>query len=426
MAATTQSKRGQALAKWVAFLAVGLVVAGGIAAGAWYYLTPSVVVTEAVEGPVVQAFYATGTVEPTREYPVRSNTAGTLREVLVDKGDAVTRGQPLARVENPQLQFERDRAAAELDEKRKRAAPETSPVLADFDARIEAMANLLEISERERDRLETLVTRSSATTADLDRARDAVQERGGQLSSLRAQRRSSELELAREVAVAEAALRAAESDLAEQTIPAPSDGVVLDRPTPTGTRVAVNETILRVADVSPGNLVMRAAVDEEDVARVSAGQEVAMSLYSFAGRPLSGRVTRVYDQADDERRTFEVDVAFENPPDRLAAGMTGELAFILSRREGVVVVPAQAVQKGGAVFVVRDGRIERSGATVGVRSVQRAEVSAGLGVGDTVVISPVAESQVGKPARTTKVDPAEAAGLNQEELPSDGGGFGGF
>ena len=426
MADRTQSKKGQALATWLALLAVGLILAGGLAAGAWYYLTPGVLVTEAVEGPVVQAFYATGTVQPSREYPVRSNTAGILREVVVDKGDAVTKGQPLARVDDPQLQFERDKAAAELDEKRKRQAAETSPVLADFDARIEAMGNLLEISERERDRLQTLVTSSSATTADLDRARDAVQERGGQLSSMRALRRSSELELAREVAVAEAALKAAESDQAEQTIPAPSDGVVLDRPTPPGTRVAVNDTILRLADVSPGNLVMRAAVDEEDVAKVSAGQEVVMSLYSFAGRSLTGRVTKVYDQADDERRTFEVDVAFADPPDRLAAGMTGELAFILARKEKVVVVPAQAVQEGGAVYVVRGGRVERADATVGVRSVQRAEVSAGLAVGDVVVISPVAESQLGKRARTTRVDPAEAAGLNQEAPASEGGGFGGF
>lgn len=407
-------------------LAAAAAVAGALGVGAWYWLTPVVTVTEAVEGPVVQAFYATGTVRPTREYPVKSNTAGILEEVLVDKGDRVTAGQPIARVADPQLTFARDRAAAELAEKRGRADPATSPVLAEFDARIGAMTNLLAIAERERERLQGLVDTSAATTSDLDRARDRVEERGGQLASLGALRRTAELEAAREAAVAEAALRTAEDDLRRQTIPAPVTGTVLDRPTSAGTRVSVNDVLTRVADVTPANLVMRAAVDEEDVAKVRDGQDVVMSLYSFPGRTLAGRVSRVYDQADDERRTFEIDVAFADAPDRLSAGMTGELAFIMDRRERTTVVPAQAVQVDGKIYVIDDGRIEAAGATVGLRSVQRAEVTAGIARGQTVVISPVAEGDVGRPARVTRIDPAEAAGLNEEAVAPDGGGFGAF
>jgi hypothetical protein len=35
---------------------------------------PVVTVSEAVEAPVVQAFYSTGTVQPEREYPIRATS----------------------------------------------------------------------------------------------------------------------------------------------------------------------------------------------------------------------------------------------------------------------------------------------------------------------------------------------------------------
>src|SRR5215217_557722 len=60
---------------------------------------PRVQVTRMTSGPVVQAFYATGTVVPEREYSVRSNVAGILfLEAGIDKGVAVRKDQLLARV----------------------------------------------------------------------------------------------------------------------------------------------------------------------------------------------------------------------------------------------------------------------------------------------------------------------------------------
>src|SRR3982751_6442555 len=92
------------------FLSGGLlvvVVLAGIFV-AYQLLRPVVTVTDVVRGPLVQAFYSTGTIQPEREYPIKSATAGTLTEVRVDKGDRVTKGQPLAVVTDPALIFTAD------------------------------------------------------------------------------------------------------------------------------------------------------------------------------------------------------------------------------------------------------------------------------------------------------------------------------
>jgi hypothetical protein len=58
------------VARWMVIGVAGAVVlagAGGLGLRWWW---PRVTVSEAVVGPVVEAFYATGTVQPQREYPI--------------------------------------------------------------------------------------------------------------------------------------------------------------------------------------------------------------------------------------------------------------------------------------------------------------------------------------------------------------------
>lgn len=411
------------LSLWV----VALVALVGIVGwAALRVLRPTVTVSEALEGPVVQAFYSTGTIEPEREYPVRANVAGILTEVLVDKGDRVPAGQPVAVVNEPALQFAYEKALAELKEKEARAEPARSPVLLEFDRRINAMQGMQVIAEREQERQTRALESRAGSQADLDRALDRVKLLTMDVEAQRAQRDAKLLELQREVDVAQAAVNTARWNLEQQTLRAPVDGVVLDRPVSQGTRVAVNDAVLRIADVRPAALVIRAAVDEEDIVNVSLGQPVQLTLYAFRGEVFAGTVRRIYDQADAERRTFEVDVIFEKLHDRFAPGMTGELAFILGRKDRAVVVPSQAVQGGTIYTVDAAGRLERRDVKIGLSSVERTEVIDGLRPGDKVVISPVGDLDPGRTVRTTFVDPVAAAGLNRKADVAEGTAFKGF
>lgn len=413
-----KQRRAQSTAGWILIGAgVTFVVAtGGYAA--LQFARPVVTVSEAVEAPVVQAFYSTGTVEPEREYPIKSNVAGIITEVRVDKGDRVRKGDAVAVVSDPELRFAADKARAELTERQKRAEPKSSPVLNEYEARISVSQDILDIAQREEKRVSTLVERNAASQTDLDRALDRLKVAMGELESWKAQGAAKQLELDRELQVAQSAVATAEWNLEQQTLRAPIDGVVLDRPTALGTRLAINDRVMRIADVAPTSLVMRAAVDEEDVTKVRLDQDVRMTLYSFAGAVLRGRVTRIYNQADEARRTFEVDVRLAEPNDRLAPGMTGELAFIMDAKDNAIAIPAQAVQSG-SVFGVRDGKIVKFDARFGLRAVERVEVLTGVAPGDRVIISPIGDLAAGKSVRTRYLDPAKAAGLNKPAATDD-------
>lgn len=411
-------RAAQSPVKWVLWLGILLLIVAGLAAGAWRWLRPGVTVTEAVEGPVVQAFYSTGTIQPQREYPIKANLEGILTEVYVDKGDAVSKGQALAVVSDPARQFLLDKARAELSEKLKLADEKTSPVLLEFDARLRAANDLLDIARREQKRITDIIQTGGATQTDLDRAIDRFKQLWSEAESLKAQKAARQIELQREVEVAQSAVNIAQWNFEQQTLKSPIEGVVLDRPASRGTRLAINDHVMNIADVRPQNLVMRAAVDEEDIAGVSVGQVVKMTLYAFADRTFSGKVSRIYDQADESRRTFEVDVKLDGAADqqRLSPGMTGELAFVLAQKDRAVVIPSQAVQAGGTVWVVRGGRLARLTPEIGIRSVERAEVIEGINPGERVVIDPANDLREGQLVSTTYLAPAAAAGLNKKEI----------
>src|SRR5438874_12777673 len=99
---------------------------------------------------------------------------------------------------------------------------------------------------------------------------------------------------------------------------------------------------------------MRAAVDEEEKVYVKEGQIARMTLYAYAGRTFNGKVKKVYDKADADRRTFEVDVEMVEKEPTFSAGMTGALAFVMAEKASAWVIPCQAVQSG-VVWTVKNG-----------------------------------------------------------------------
>jgi RND family efflux transporter MFP subunit len=409
-------RRAAAFVRWVVLIAI-IVAVGAIGLQVVYALVrPKLTVTRPVEAPVVQAFYATGTLMAEREYEIKSNAPGYVSEVLVDKGDRVKKDQPLVTLIEDGVQHKFAQAKAERDEKAKLADEKTSPVLAEFDARISAFTDIFNLARIEQKRLTDLIEKNAASQVDLDRAIERTKTFFAQVEQLKAQKATRRIELQKDLEVAEAALKIAQWNLDRQTHRCPIEaGVVLDRPITVGTRVPVNEHIMWVADVRPEKLIMRAAVDEEDKVYVKEGQMVRMTLYAYAGRAFSGKVKRVYDKADPDRRTFEVDVEMVEKEPTFSAGMTGELAFVMAEKASAWVIPSQAVQSG-VIWTVKDGKLARPQVQLGLKSIERVEVLSGLSAKDEVVISALDSPEEGKRVRTQLMDPTAAANLNKPKV----------
>ena len=98
--------------------------------------------------------------------------------------------------------------------------------------------------------------------------------------------------------------------------------------------------------------------------------------------------------------------------------MTAEVNIVASQSEGLLL-PASA-ERGGAVWVVEDGRARRRRVTTGLRDLTTVEVRSGVAEGELVVLAPPSALEDGARVRAERREPVgrtPASGPAQASLP---------
>jgi HlyD family secretion protein len=379
--AAVHERRRAAGRSWPLILALLIVVAAAAGAAVFYLRRNNVQTITVQRGTVVQAFYATGTVRPNFEYTIKSKGQGNLVSLLVREGSHVAKDQLLARIDDRQLRFAVEQLQAQLQESQAMAA-ENSPMHNELIAKLTEAKSQFEISDREVTRVQKLFDQGGANIADLDNSRRGHVQWANNIAALNAQIENWRIDSANKVEITQAQLSKAQADLADTEIRSPIDGVVLERYVEEKEVVSLNQKLLLLAN--PQDLIMKAAVDEEDVARTEIGKTVDMQLYAFADRVLQGKVFEILPTADPANKTYEVKVQFVDPPAKLRVGMTAELNFIENVRENTLLIPTSAILDD-QVYVPRDGKYQPVDVKVGVRSLEKVEILDGLKEGDSIV-----------------------------------------
>lgn len=411
-----QGKIPRAGAGWGSLAAL-LVVVLAVVAGAYWYLQRrgNVATVPVMRGTVVRAFYATGVVRPDYEYVIKSKAQGALVGFEKREGSRVAKGERLARVDDKTLKFEVERLTAEVEEARQQAA-EDSPQRTEVVARLTEARQQEKLARESLERTQGSFDRRAANFTDLDAARRSHVQWVNAIAALEGQLGTWKISSQRALEVAEANLRKAQANLAEAEVIAPIDGVVLERYAENQEVVGINQKLLLVA--AADDLLMKAAVDEEDVTRTSIGQRVEMQLYSFQdraeagglGRPriFEGRVVEILPSANLTNKTYEVKVAFVARPSALRVGMTGELNFIEEEsglREALIVPTSAVLDKKVYRAVGNVGRFEAVPVELGVRTLERVEIRSGVKEGDVVVLDAKQVAPVKLPPQEQPVVP---------------------
>ncbi len=402
-------------AGWVPIVVLLLVVAAlGVGAWAVFFRNKEVPTVPVARGQIVRSFYATGVVRPDFEYVIKSKAQGALVGFEKREGASVKKGEILGRVDDKQLAYEVEKCKAELSEAQKQAAT-SAPEKLEIEARLAEAREQVEIAKNTLDRVTTSFERQAASLNDLDIARKSHVQWVNTVTALESQVGSWRITSDRRVEVAQANLRKAEANLADAQVVAPIDGVVLERYVENQQVVGLNEKLLLVA--AADDLLMMAAVDEEDVTRARIGQKVEMQLYAFQARDgsekpriLEGKVIEVLPSANPSNKTYEVKVAFVERPEGLRVGMTGELNFIESESEkgGALIVPVAAVLDHKVYVSTGGGRYEPREVTIGIRTLEKVEITSGVQAGEQVVADAKQVAPVKLPAAKVPVVPTRS------------------
>jgi len=135
---------------------------------------------------------------------------------------------------------------------------------------------------------------------------------------------------------AQAQLRQAEIALEKTTIAAPFEGILDRRDAEVGDYVDAKDTVATLVDLDPIKFV--GFVTERDVADLRIGAPATARTVN--GEEVDGRISFVAAQADEQARTFRVEVEAPNPDRSLVAGLTSTIRLPVAQKMAHKVSPA--------------------------------------------------------------------------------------
>jgi len=382
-----RSRRSSRRLGWRA-IAVALVVVLAGAVGLFVALrdkAPEVEVAtvRADKGGRAALLNASGYVTPRQRATIAAKITARVNEIYVDEGLQVEPGQVLARLDDSDARARLTSAMAERDA--------TAATLGDLRVN-------LDNAERELKRVDELWERKLVAEQTRDQARMAV-------DSLKAR-----LVVAREqVSVAEARVKVAQQDLDNCTVRAPFGGIVVSKDAQRGEMVSpvsagggfTRTGIATIVDMA--SLEIEVDVNESYIARVKTGQPVTAVLDAYPDWQIP--------TADRQKATVKVRATFDKLDPRILPDMGVKVTFLGEERSvpteaagRVLVSRAALVEDGGttAVFVHREGRVERRAVRLGQVRGNEHEVVAGLSDGDQVVTTGAKQLRDGQSVRVKK------------------------
>jgi multidrug efflux pump subunit AcrA (membrane-fusion protein) len=278
-----------------------------------------------------------GKVEARNVVPVKSPSAGTVEEYLVNEGEEVYEGQLLARLNNPTLSSEREQAKERADKAQERLNQLESQMLA---ARLEVSRGRAEAArikdeyartDRAYQRQSMLNQQGATPRLTFEKAQKEFENARADLEATTARQQVAEsriTDLTRDIEAARKTLEErntelenAEANLQATQVHAPVDGIILTRKGDAGVEIQQGEDTLFEIATDLGNLQITIEINESQQKLIKEGADALVFLSEMANEPIPGQVAL----AAEGRLT----VLFANPNPLIKPGLTAQVKIRL-------------------------------------------------------------------------------------------------
>ena len=311
-------------------------------------------------------FSYSGTFEAFKEVKISAETQGKINALYADAGSYVKKGQILAKLDDVLLTQQLNALNVQIEN-----------IKSEFD--IQLQANQIQIDGFEADKKRYSVLAAA----------DAIQ--GVQLEKTELQLKTAQNQ--RKTILQQSALKNLEAQknlLVEQinktTIYAPFNGIVTAKLTELGAYAAPAVPLLQITDIS--QLKFTINVPENDLALFKLNKTYSVTADAYPETILSGKTTMVGSKANIGN-SFPIQLTLNNTGDsKIKAGQFGKIKAGGNTSEKGVIIPASAIvgtAEQTQVYIVKDNKAVLKNIIVSKRMDNKALVSNGLAVGDSVV-----------------------------------------
>jgi HlyD family secretion protein len=347
-------------------------------------------VKEAKTGVLNNSNQLVGELAANTNIALYAKTSGTVVELDVKKGDSVSIGQVIGRLDQENYllgvkQAEASLGVANATLHQAQSGNRVNVAGSSYDLAKKAY----DLAKADYDRMQSLLAANAISKAQLDQAEAAFVQAKGQLNM--AAKGDLQGDAAVEVAKAgvkqaQVGVEMAQSTLDDTLIRATASGIITDVAIQEGDTVSPQKQIATLLNLDPA--LIKLNVPENNLAKFKKGMELQVAVPSLSLKT-SGKVTYIGFEASSQAKMFPIEIQVANPQHTLLAGMKAEVTVNNLENSKGLLIPTDAVidQDGKKyVYVIEGDKAVKRDVILSVGNTNLVMVESGVKEGEEVVV----------------------------------------
>lgn len=290
--------------------------------------------------------FSSGTIEANEVVELSTEASGIITSIFFEEGREVEKGQLLVKINDSELQAQKQRAEYRLN-----------------------------LAEQREERQRRLLERGGISQDDYDATLN-------------------------EVNVLRAEVRLIDAQIDRTEIRAPFSGIIGLKYVSVGSYISPATRIASLQEMDP--IKIDFSIPERHLTRVSIGDRILFSVQGIDST-FTGEVYAIEPRIDTQTRTLQIRALSPNPDILLFPGAFATITLIMEQIDNALMVPAIAVipeLNAQKLFVLNDGKVEERRVQTGIRTSEKVQILDGIERGDLVLttgllqVRPVMEVEI--------------------------------
>jgi len=197
---------------------------------------------------------------------------------------------------------------------------------------------------------------------------------------------------------AKAGYNAAKKQFDDTVVKAPFSGFISKRFVDIGDMVAMNVRIAKLINIDFLKLIVE--VSDIDIPKISKGNIAKIYLDAYPGEEFVGKVIAISPEANDNTKTFPVEIMLKNTDDfKIKPGMIAKGKIITGKSEKTYLLPQEVVyEKEGKyyIFIQNENTAKMNYVKIGKTIQNKVEIIEGINKGDNIITNGSAYLEEGK------------------------------
>ena len=332
------------------------------------------------ETTLTEVVYSAVTIQPDSLYQAYAIVAGILVANLVDEGALVLKGETIMQIINntPKLNSQNAKFALDLAKENYKGS---GAILSSIEEEIAAAKLKYKNDSINYFRQKNLWDNNIGSKAEFDARKLNYDLASNNLKLLSSKYNRTKNELLTAVKQAQNNYQTSLITTKDFAVKSKINGKVYALYKEPGEIVTTMEPLASIGSAT--NFIIEMLVDEVDIVQISKEQDVLINLDAYVDKVFKGKVSKIYPQKDQRNQTFKVEAIFENPPEVLYPGLSGEANIVIAKKNKVLSIPKSYIIDGNKVKT-DEGLVT---ITTGLQNMELIEVLTGI-TKDTYIYNP--------------------------------------